>query len=192
MRSLALLGLATVVAGSRCNLDSVYPAYQQAEVVMDPRIEGSWLIDENRWEISAQDSSYLMAVFDDEDADSEGGEARTVDTTWFGVHLARHAGLLLADLLPLNLSDDDGEYLALHQYAIIVGADSVLRYRALNDDWLKRYLAAHPKELSHLMVDGDLLLTASTSQLDAFLVRHWKDESAWVAAEARRPPASSH
>jgi hypothetical protein len=49
----------------------------------------------------------------------------------------------------------------------------------MDDGWFSKYIAAHPAELATVRPDytkDDLLISATTDDLQAFLQRHEKDE----------------
>jgi hypothetical protein len=183
MRPAAWLMTLAILPTSRCHQDSVFPAYQRHELVSDAQLVGTWRLDDDvQWTITANpDSSYGLMVTNRPD-NTEGYQQDTIPTSWT-VHLARHAGLLLADLQPVHDVEGDDQLLPLHRYAVVVELDSLLVYVSLDDEWFAEYVRAHPRKLQHLEVDGRVLVTASPASLEAFLVRHWGERGAWTPPE---------
>jgi len=173
---IAVVGLAS----GRCEEWSVHPLYEEGDVVMDSRLPGTWYPKDDsggHWVIDTAGGTRYRAAYVDDG-----------DTSWYDLHLARVKDMLLVDLL--RSLGDDVEALPLHQYAIMDLTDSTLEYIWPEDDWLKKYLDAHPKELAHDVVDGSHLITAKPRALQRFLQRHRNDSAAtWgVMTLTRRPP----
>jgi len=173
-----LMFAVAALLSDHCEEWSINPAYEERDLVSDPRLPGRWYggdSSDGYWVIdTAHGDEYRLILVDDD------------DTTRYRLHLARAEGLLIADLL--RVLDYDLEALPLHQYAVLELADSVLVYSALKDEWLKPYLDAHPKELAFEVVDGAHVITAKPHAIQRFLRRHRSDSAAWLSDTVSRTP----
>ena len=87
----------------------------------------------------------------------------------------------------------------VHTFLRLEIAGDTLRMAAMDPDWLKGLLKRDPSMLRHELLDGDgdLLITASTPELQAFVVAHRDTEGAWGdysvlgRVEGRPAPASA-
>jgi hypothetical protein len=62
-------------------------------------------------------------------------------------------------------------------------AEGTLRLASLEGDWLNKLLKADPAALNHARVkdeDDRLVLTASTKELQAFVLAHLTNAAAWA------------
>lgn len=169
---LLLIALAGLL-GDRCEHWSVHPVYEERDLVTDPRLPGTWYGTDGHWVVDSVYGKAYRAIY-----------VHNGDTAEYRLHLARAEGLLLADLE--RLVDDGVEVLPLHQYAVLQLADSVLGYAWLEDEWLKQYIDAHPKELAVEIVDGAHLITAPPRAIQRFLRRHRGDSAAWMSTALTR------
>jgi hypothetical protein len=54
----------------------------------------------------------------------------------------------------------------------VLAIEPELKLAACDYDWLEKYLDTHPHSLAHHKEDKRLLLTASTSELQRFMLAH--------------------
>jgi hypothetical protein len=87
------------------------------------------------------------------------------------MHLTRIGGLVFADVTP-SKADERWNAIAIH--GILFGRQSrdrlVLHW--IDPSWLRRYSAAHPKEITVDSLGMWAVLTDSTSKVRAFLAGH--------------------
>ncbi|MDZ7363800.1 MAG: hypothetical protein ONB46_24255 [candidate division KSB1 bacterium] len=60
--------------------------------------------------------------------------------------------------------------------------EPALQLSSLEMDWLKKFIEKNPKVIRHEKINGDILLTASTPELQKFLLAHVKTEGAFGSA----------
>jgi hypothetical protein len=113
------------------------------------------------------------------------------DTARFVAHLAKIQDHIFLDAYPVS-SDADKNDLGLyfmlptHVFWLVEQIEPKLTVRDMNEDWLNSYLAQNPSALRHDEVEGPggendtrLVITASTEELQAFIIEHLETEGAY-------------
>jgi len=177
---LAVGGLLTICG---CVPLSLVPYYTEKDLVLEPGLIGSWDSGDGNEEV----------IF--EEADSNGYAMIDRDSTGevhFDVHLFKLGGKLFMDLSPQGLCGGMNPLLEVH----LIPGHSLLRVdrieptlmtASLNDAWMKERMKEDPGALAHVITDDRLVLTASTEEIQAFLVKHMDDKGAFdEPSEMRR------
>ena len=177
----------------RCT-PSLHPIYSDSDIIYDPALIGTWQPDDPdaTWILdfkSADDANrtYVMTFTD--------GENETWGT--FVAHLAKIRDHIFLDAYP-KLEDADANdarfdlLLPTHIFALVEQIEPDLTLRDMNDDWLNSYLAENPNALAHEFVQKEgepeptLVLTASTEELQAFVIQHIQTEGAYDESSYHR------
>jgi len=170
-----LLGATALLLGG-CWILSLHPLHSDDHLVFEPGLEGVWGDPENpedgSWQfVGSGGSSYRLVI-------REGNEL-LVDPARHGIfeaHLVR-----LGDGLFLDLFPETPEYVSEYYESHVIPAHSfgrlaleghVLRLALLDADWLKERLRDGEIRLPHEQRGDDLILTASTEELQAFVLAH--------------------
>ena len=68
--------------------------------------------------------------------------------------------------------------------------EPALKLAAMNPDWMQKHLKQHPEALAHRVVsDGNIVLAASTGELQKFVLAHLEDKEFFGGAmEMKRKP----
>jgi hypothetical protein len=171
------LALMTVLAG--CVVTSVYPFYTAKDVVFDPALVGAWAQADStnaaneHWKFEqAEGQAYQLTVQDKE------------ERTEYDVRLFKLSDRRFLDLCPRERPDNS---LPLHYLLQVTRIEPELETTMLDYDWLKKVIENDPKAIRHLVVpkklgesgDGDLVLTADTAELQAFVLKHLQTEGAF-------------
>jgi hypothetical protein len=208
MRTLITAGVlaAAVLWNSGCYVASLYPFYTSQDVVFDASLLGTWVGDEDeRWTISranGQADSYTIEVLEDTSFFLSGKSGPQVRSA-FSVRLFRLDDLLFMDAFPApSTTCDRGlSWNALRagmHFVFRVSRDGdTLRMQALDPDKVDALVQA--RSHVHLFDDGgtsdrpggpggaNLVLTAPTAELQAFLRRHLDDILQDELGVMRRP-----
>jgi hypothetical protein len=100
--------------------------------------------------------------------------------------------LLVADLTIAeenNLPDSDfakSHLFPLHTFWVVRLEDEQLTIRAINHDWMQKFVVESPAAVAHYKSNDDVILTAPPEALQKFLVAHAKDEGMLTDAEVFR------
>ncbi len=175
--TVSLAGLAVALAG--CIAVSVYPFYAEKDVVFEPGLLGGWTNPDNpqeHWKLEKQgERAYRVTQTD--------GAKTNVMTG----HSFRLNGELFLDLFTAaEASEIVPPPIPSHMVIRVFQQKPTLRMATLNYEWLVTLLEANPKSLRHhVLVDEkdpnnrQVVLTADTAELQAFLIKHLKTEEAW-------------
>jgi hypothetical protein len=185
-RTIRLLLAVAVVLAAAC-VPSLHPLYTARDVVFDSTLVGAWSDSAatEHWRFApAADNAYQVTYTDDK------GRVGV-----FVGHLTRLGERSFFDFYPDSLPKTANEFWALHlvpmhSFAIVDGIRPRLRIGLLEPKALEKYLKAHPAALRHEFTDsGDLVLTASTAQLQAFFRAHAGDKGLFGERTALVPDA---
>lgn len=173
----ALAAFGLLLAG--CVVTSVYPYYTAKDAVFEPALVGTWRGTEpdakpdEFWQFEKlENQAYKLTMAD-------GEKRKEYDT-----HLFKLGGHLFLDCFPRERPEDS---LPPHYLLRVGSVAPVLAITALDYDWLKQLLEKNPKAVRHLIVpkklgesgDGDLVLTASTAELQKFILKHVNNTNAF-------------
>lgn len=171
------LSLALVLLAG-CVVTSIYPYYQQKDLIFDPALVGVWSDPaktndtKETWTFEkAGAQSYTWTVRDEH------------KTNIFTTHLFRLGDVKFLDALPRERHD----YATPAHVLLRVGQiEPQLELRVLSYDWLAKLVAAKPKAIRHIVVpkdagadDGLITLTADTAELQKFIRKHLHNTNAW-------------
>lgn len=165
------LGLAAVMAGC---VPSLHPLFTEEDLVYDPALVGTWAEKEGEdictFRKSGENAYDLIYT-------EEGVPAR------FDAHLVRIGEFLFLDTYPGDPDIKNDFYLIhlipAHTFLRIWIEGDVLRYAMLDLDWLKRMISEKKVEIGHEQVDGGIVLTASTKELQEFFLKYADDDKAF-------------
>lgn len=170
---LALLTLALLLPGC---VRSLYPLHDDRTRFVDPALVGVWKEtpgDKETWEfIKADDTSYRLVVT------AEGVPMR------FEAHLLKLGSTVFLDLRPQDLPDSVGKfygwhYVPTHSFLLVERVTPVLRMAFMDESWLEEYVKTRPNAIRHDVMGDELLLTAPTKDLQAFVLAHVKTKGAF-------------
>lgn len=174
LKKLICLGLLALAGGC---VPSLNPLYTEQDLVFDPALVGVWG-DDNKmagskesWAFTKAGEKEYRAVYTDNDGNP--GE--------FVAHLAKIEGRLFLDLYPEapDLKENDFykmHLIPVHTFLLVSQIGPTLKMAVMDPDWMKKYLEEHPDALPHQLRDKAVILTASTEELQAFVLAHLKDE----------------
>ena len=150
-------------------LPSLHSVYTEEDLVFEPEIVGFWKLEKSpqTWDFSKRDEKSYDMVF----TDKNGQSGR------FVAHLCRVEDTLFLDLFPRQEKIDATAFykyhlLPIHTVYMVKQTRPSLELVSIDLNWLKQYLADHPDELSHSTHNNRTLITASTTELQKFLVVH--------------------
>ena len=174
MRAIKLmiaLGLAALMAGC---VPSLHPLFTEEDLVYDPALVGTWAEKEGEdiWTFRKSGENAYDLIYTE-----EGVPAR------FDAHLVRIGEFLFLDTYPGEPDIKNGFYLVhlvpAHTFLRIWIERDILRYAMLDLDWLKKMIAEKKVDIAHEQVDGGIVLTASTKELQEFFLKYAEDDEAF-------------
>ncbi len=173
-----------ILLGGCVPVISLHPLYTEKDVVLDKKLYGTWVNDSNdsktTWEFKSIDepkNAYKL-IFTDE----EGMKGS------FVAHLVKLQDKLFLDIfpseLPWNPEDPnkmDWPYNSLflipaHTFVKIDSIEPQLKLRLTLESKMEELLKENPSALEHTTVGDRLVLTGSTKELQAFVLKYADDE----------------
>jgi hypothetical protein len=154
---------------------SVAPYYTQKDLVFEPAMVGSWVNVHNPdeyWRFAESgEPAYTLTL-------SEPGK-----TTVMSAHAFKLQGQLFLDIFSL---EQDYHVIPAHYLLKVTQLGPTLRFSELSEAWLKELLAKEPAAIRHHFIvtneksgDSRVVLTASTTELQDFVMRHRNTVPAW-------------
>ena len=152
------------------------PLYTDKDVMFEPALLGEWA--------EAKTNSKATLIF----SKGAGKEYKLISGdkgekgSAFIAHLVKLGDKLFLDVKPdpASARDCDCSGLPWHMFFYVSQIEPTLRMWDLNDKWLEKLLKTNPSALKHEVVDGNLVLTASTRQLQSFVLRHLSTKGAFT------------
>jgi hypothetical protein len=148
-------------------LPSLHGVYTDEDLVFEPGIVGFWQLENSSqtWDFKKRDEKSFDLVF----TDKLGQSGR------FVAHLCRVEDTLFLDLFPWDEDADATAFykyhlLPIHTVYMVKQTKPSLELVSMDLNWLKQHLADHPDDLSHSTYNKRTLITASTKELQKFLV----------------------
>jgi hypothetical protein len=148
---------------------SIHPLYTAQELAANLPVEGNWVEESGEvWRVTKADDGYDVTVL-------HAGESPSAEA--YNVHFFALNGLNYADA---TSKSDPGLGVSGHVLVKISLQGDRMQVALLDDAWVKKMVQAGlaPKyETSES--NGQVILTASTSELQEFLLLHAGDPGAW-------------
>jgi hypothetical protein len=159
---------------------SLRPLYTKENVVFDKKLLGTWVDDPNNPEITWQFKSIdepknaYKLIFTGEDG-MKGS---------FVAHLVKLQDRLFLDVYPSELPWDPEDpnkmewpyntlfLIPAHTFVKIDSVGPKLKMRLMLETQLKKLLEENPDAIEHVAVEDKLVLTASTKELQAFVLKY--------------------
>jgi hypothetical protein len=183
IRMMIVAGLAVLMTG--CLVSSLDPLYTDKEIVTDPGLVGDWAAQEGKdaFVIRELDATSYRMIFVDENGSSD----------MFVLHIVQIGGERFYDLFPEGpVAGSDMRqlhFVPVHTFGRFARNGDNLRLAALDEDWTKEQLQKTPGLIPHRAIDKQLVLTASTKQLQKFALDHVSHPKAfgdWAAYQRKR------
>ncbi len=176
MKTIVKIALLSFVIMTMSCVQSLHPLYTEKDVIFDPALLGVWTDKESQetWEFTKGDGKQYKLIYTDEN--KKKGE--------FIAHFLKIDGKTFLDLAPtdLNLPQNDfykGHLLPTHSFALITQTGATFEMSYLEPEWLKKVLAENPLAVRHEKVKEKILVTASSKELQKFLLANLNNEEAF-------------
>ncbi len=175
-KTLFVLGLAAALAGCDSPAPSLHPLISPNQTVVVQGLEGSWAENESTqenaggspWTFELQkDRSYKLTI---QDADEEASQVFSIHLATLGGHLFMDA-ILTESTIRGEKVDIDTFSIPIHLFGRIEVEQDQVHMRLLSAEWLKKALEDGREKLRHEKIDENILLTATTQELQEFAIR---------------------
>jgi len=183
IKKLVFYALAVILGGC-VPVISLHPLYTEKDVILDKKLYGTWIDrsgdSKTRWEFKGTDEpkNAYQLIFTDEDG-KKGS---------FAARLVKLQNRLFLDIFPSDLpweSEDpnkmDRPYNSLflipaHAFIKVDSIEPRLKLRLILESNLEKLLEENPNAVKHTNVGDRLVLTASTKELQEFIIKYADDE----------------
>jgi hypothetical protein len=162
----AILGFLLILTSC---VPSLNPLYTDADLIFDETLLGVWTDPDatESWDFTYSSEKEYKLVYTDEKGKK--GE--------FRARLLKIEGKTFLDLTPVKpvLPQNDfykANFLATHTFVQVTQSAPNAQIAYLEPDWLKSFLEKNPAAIRHEKLSGEILLTASTKDLQKFLLAH--------------------
>jgi hypothetical protein len=170
---LALAGAILLTMG--CYVQSIHPLYDDKTMAFDPALIGTWVADEDEeFVFTVTDTTRGMYTLVSEEG---GASAR------FEAVLLELGGAKFLDIYPDAPSTANSFYmdhlLRVHNILRVEMDADTLWVSDFDGEWLQTMIDKKQLRLSHAPLDGAVLLTGSTRELQGFVTKHSKTAEAY-------------
>ncbi len=187
-------------------VQSLHPLYHDKDRLEVPEIVGKWQSESGpTWEFSKVEDkpSYFLKYVDTGDNTDKKRVKTWVDKGSFpkeaeianmDVNIVKLGGHYFMDFYPADNKSLDNlnellsmHLLATHTFAKLQVLDGQLLIQHLDPEWLEKLFDENKIRIKHEVVDGSVVLTASTKDLQKFISKYADDENAFIDPEVLNP-----
>lgn len=196
MKNLLLFTLISSLVMIAGCVRSLYPLFTEKDYTFDQRLIGTWPDKSgDTWIFSKVDTkSYRLQYYQHEFGGGIFKEGTPGDTGTFEAHLGRIGKNLYLDLFPErggtdshqeksfgNIKNDfyNWHFLPMHSILKVWFENDSLRLSLLDNGWLKKMIDNKNVKISHERLDDQIILTASTEELQQLIMKYGDDENAF-------------
>jgi hypothetical protein len=164
---------------------SLHPLFTEKDLAFDEKLLGTWVEDPNTtWEFSRTEepkNAYKLIYTHQEKEDAQKKAKGS-----FIVRLVKLKDNLFLDACPALWEPDDPNMIEwayntlflipAHTFIKIDSIDPNLTMRLTDDEKMKEFLKADPNAVEHTSIEDKFVLTASTKELQAFVLKYADDD----------------
>jgi hypothetical protein len=163
--ALLLFAVAACAVLGGCYVQSLQPLFSDRTTIFDPSLLGTWVAEEDdEFVFTLEDTSrgvYRLI------SDESGATAR------FQAVLTDFDGVRFIDIFPEEPNNDNGFYrdhlMRVHSILKVERMADTLSVADFDAEWLSTMAAEKKLSIPHVSLDGAVLLTASTEELQKFV-----------------------
>jgi hypothetical protein len=170
-KMLAVCGIAVLMSGC---VVSLHPLFTDENLVFEEGLVGTWFSEDGdvKWRFQkAEDKVYGLTVAENEAPGK------------FEARLVRLGKFLFLDLYPKEPDIDNDFYklhlLPAHGIMRVWLEGDLLRVAMIDYDWLNERIKEKKADIAHEILDGRIVLTASTEDLQEFYLKYAEDNKAF-------------
>ena len=172
-----LFYLLAAVIGGCVPVVSLHPLFNEKDVVFDEKLLGTWVDPNTTWEFSriAEPKNAYKLIF----SDKEGKKGL------FVAHLVKLKDKLFLDACPAPWEQQDPNkiewayntlfLIPAHTFININSIEPQLKMLRTDDEQMREFLKADPNAVKHTVLEDKPVLTASTNELQAFVLKYAYD-----------------
>ena len=191
VKTIIILGILSMLVSS-CILTSLFPLYKVSDLIRDDRIVGSWLTDEEDdpsyyWTFEWVDTAKTGSTWPGPDLWTNYKTGNTYKLIAkedsmeqeFVAHLFKLDGTTYIDFYPVDIELEHGflgwHMVPVHNFCEIkIMADNLI-FRWFDPDFFADLIEQNKIKISHIKKGSDILITASTNELQKFVKKYGKE-----------------
>lgn len=191
MKKFHWLALGTLILISGC-IPSIYPLYTDDTLTFDASLIGQWR--EDNGPLTTADGKTVYPTWQFERGNEEDTYYTLLHTSEDGksseyeVHLVKLGGNLYFDFFPdgdhASIQDLDDllqiHLFPVHTFAKVEITKEQVMFNFFDADWLGDLIEQRKIRIRHEEVDGMLLLSAGTEELQKFVEKYGDDDKAYI------------
>jgi hypothetical protein len=201
-----LFYLLAALLGGCIPVMSLHPLFNEKDVVFDEKLLGTCVQKEEPngaetiWDFKRADANENAYKLTFTDKESKKG--------LFVAHLVKLENRLFLDVYPSEPPWDEKDpnkvewlhntffFIPVHTFIKVNGVEPELKLQITDDDEFKKLLKEDPNAVEHTSIEGKLVLTASTKELQAFVLKYADDSRVFTAEgtlhrKKNQPPEKS-
>lgn len=155
---------------------SLHPFLAIGDAVFEPALVGTW---ESQDQNGKGKASLTFTRAGETGYELEYRDPEIARVARYKVNLGLIGNQRYFDITPVPEKDLDDHYIAGHSLWRVTLQGGTLTLEQLDYDWLKVLLTKQRTALDHEVVEGDIVLTASTEELQRFVLRYAGDPKAY-------------
>lgn len=182
---IALSLTALIISG--CLVTSFNPLYEEKDLTTNENLAGEWIGKRALLRFERQEKfAYSVNYKDCEDPFNAPENYSSCTMADFTVHLLKLGNEYYFDMYPRKYMNSDNLFLNLHirpthSFAKVVISQDSLQIFQFDYSWMDNYLTTHKDNLENIRVDNMRTLSASTKELQSFVLKHHNDPGFYSA-----------
>lgn len=157
---------------------SIHPLYTDDVITYNPTLEGNWI----QGDPEGQNDEYLVWEFTKAKKGYKLIRYNKIDTFQYHavlVQLGEHYFMDFYREVPDGCQDDIANFLPTHNFLKVKIEGNMFRLEYFDDDYLKRLFKERKIRIKHEKVNGDIVLTANSKELQQFMIKYADDKRAF-------------
>ena len=178
LKTLSIAALVLLLFG--CPVRSVFPLFTDADTVFEPGLVGLWSKadgDKLTFEKTGEKGQYTLTVADE-------GEDGKVETRTYIAFLGRLGKALFLDTVIRLREGEEDQVIPTHTIWRLWLERDALRLAGLEEDWLEGMIEEKKISVAHFRRGDEIVLTASTAELQDLVKRFADDRAAFPSPES--------
>lgn len=163
-------------------IPSIHPLYHQEDIVFKPELLGSWQQDDAKWVFEQSgENGYFLKYYEKGNLINENQTYSDFEVTlvklgenfYLDIYPGENEQIEFSTLLQSTL-------LPVHSFARINFLEEGIEISFLSIDWMEELLKENPMIIAHEKTPNYIVLTASTDELQKFIISYSNNEKAFV------------
>lgn len=157
IRLLFIVLITALFAG--CPARSIHPLFTDQDALFNPSLIGTWGTDDETYTFEKlKEKNYQLVI----------RSKKEYDSTAYVVWLGKIGSQWFLDSYPI-VNSDEHHYLSVHVFTRMKLERDTLRLASLEADWISKMIDEKKMKISHVRRDNEIVLTASTKELQQWM-----------------------